>query len=89
MKINTIKAKLTKTIITSLSLERIGNHKYKSQWGIVKTYYKNDCLWVTLLDSKVAISLEGREDLEEYAEDCVKQLIPYDIIKESIQYKIF
>lgn len=89
MKLNSIKTKILKIVIDYLKLERISRQKFRSQWGEVHTSYKHNLLWVELLDNKVALALDERKDLKEYIEDSVSQLIPYDIIKEGIQYKIF
>lgn len=89
MKLNSIKTKTLKIVIDYLRLERISRQRFKSQWGEVHTSYRGTLLWVELLGNRVALSLEEREDFREYIEDTVSQLIPYDIIREGIQYKIF
>lgn len=89
MKLNSMKTKTLKIVVDYLRLERISRQKFRSQWGEVHTFYRGDLLWVELLGNRVALSLEEREDLRDYIEDTVSQLIPYDIIKEGIQYKIF
>ena len=89
MNSNTIKNKVLQIIVRSLALEKVSNQRFQSQWGIVKTSYKDNLIWIELLDRKVSIVLEDREDLTEYIQDSVRNLIPYDIIKESVQYKIF
>lgn len=89
MKLDSMKTKTLKIVIDYLRLERVSRQKFKSQWGEVHTFYKGDLLWVELLGNKVALSLEEREDLKDYIEDSLSQLIPYDILSEGIQYKIF
>lgn len=89
MNLDTTKRKILKIVKSSLALKRVSNQKFKSQWGVVETSYKGDILWVELLNKKVAIVLEERDDLDEYVQESVKELIPFDIIRESIQYKIF
>ncbi len=89
MKLNSMKTKTLKIVVDYLRLERISRQKFRSQWGEVHTFYRGDLFWVELLGNRVALSLEEREDLRGYIEDTVSQLIPYDIIKEGIQYKIF
>jgi len=89
MKLNSIKTRILKIVIDYLRLERISRQKFRSQWGEVHTSYKDNLLWIELLDNKVALALDERKDLREYIEDSVGQLIPYDIIRDSVQYKIF
>ncbi|GLI54525.1 hypothetical protein PM10SUCC1_00400 [Propionigenium maris DSM 9537] len=89
MKFNTLKSKASKYIVSSLNLTRLGRQKFISQWGVVKLSYKNNLMWVQLLDRKVSIILEDRNDLLSYVEETIIELIPYDIINEEVQYKIF
>ena len=89
MSLNTIEDKVLKIIIPFLALEKISKEKFQSQWGIVKISCNDNLLWIELIDRKVSIKLEEREDLVEYVQDSARQLIPYDIIRESVQYKIF
>lgn len=89
MKINSLKTKASKCIISSLKLNRTGRLKFNSQWGIVEVSYQNNLMWVQLLDRKVSILLEDRKDFLNCVEETVRELIPYDIIDEEVQYKIF
>lgn len=89
MKLKNIKSKTSKCVINFLKLTRLGRQKFISQWGIVKFSYKNNLMWVQLLDKRVSIVLEDRNDLLSYVEETIIELIPYDIINEEVQYKIF
>ncbi len=89
MKLDSMKTKTLKIVIDYLRLKRVSKQRFKSQWGEVHTSYKGNLLWVELLGNKVALSLEEREDLREYIEDSLSQLIPYDILSGGVQYKIF
>ncbi len=89
MKLDSMKTKTLKIVIDYLRLERVSRQRFRSQWGEVHTSYRGDLLWVELLGNKVALSLEEKEDLREYIEDSLSQLIPYDILRGGVQYKIF
>jgi len=89
MKLDTIKSKASRVIMDSLHLSRLGRQKYGSQWGVVSTHYKEDLMWVELQDKKVSIFLEDRKGFLSYVEETVLELIPYDVIDEEVQYKIF
>ncbi len=89
MELSSLKSKVLKYITSSLKLNRLGRQKFISQWGIVKFSYKNNLMWVQLLDRRVSIILEDRNDLLSYVEETIIELIPYDIINEEVQYKIF
>lgn len=89
MKLETIKSKASKVMIDSLNLYRIGRQKYGSQWGVVAIHYKENLMWVELQDKKVSISLDARKDFLSYVEETILELIPYDVVDEEVQYKIF
>lgn len=89
MRLDTIKSKASKVIIDSLNLYRLGRQKYGSQWGVVSTHYKDNLMWVELQDKKVSIFLEDRKDFLSYVEETVLELIPYDVVDEEVQYKMF
>lgn len=89
MSLNGLKFKTSRYIIDFFNLTRIGRQKFSSQWGVVKTHFEGSIMWVELLDKKVSIVLEDRKDLLSYVEETLIQLIPYDIINENVQYKIF
>lgn len=89
MKLDSLKSKASKCIVSSLNLTRFGRQKFISQWGIVKFSYQGNLMWVELLDRKVSIELEERKGLLEDLEETIKELIPYDVIGYEVQYKIF
>lgn len=89
MKLKSLKSKTLRCVIDFLKLSRLGRQKFQSQWGIVGISYQNNLMWVQLLDRKVSIDLEDRVDLLSYVEETTRELIPYDIINEEVQYKIF
>ncbi len=89
MKLRSLKSKTLKCVINFLKLTRLGRQKFISQWGIVKFSYKNNLMWIQLLDRRVSIILEDHYDLLSYVEETIIELIPYDIINEEVQYKIF
>ena len=89
MRLDTIKSKASKAIIDSLHLCRMGRQRYNSQWGVVTTHYKDNLLWVELQDKKVSIFLEDKNNFLNYVEETVLELIPYDIVDEEVQFKLF
>ncbi len=89
MRLDTIKSKASKAIMTTLNLNRIGRQRYNSQWGVVTTQYKETLMCVKLQNRKVSIFLEDKNDFLDYVEETVLELIPYDIIDEEVQYKLF
>ena len=89
MKLDTIKSKASKATIDSLNLYRLGRQRYDSQWGVVRTRYKNNLMWIELQDRRVSIFLEDRKDFISYVKETVVELIPYDVVDEEVQYKIF
>jgi len=89
LELKSLKSKALKRIIFFLKLSRLGRQKFQSQWGIVGISYQKNLMWVQLLDRKVSIALEDRIDLLSYVEETTRELIPYDIINEEVQYKIF
>ena len=89
MKLKSLRTKTLRCVINVLKLSRLGRQKFQSQWGIVGISYQNNLMWEQLLDRKVSIALEDRIDLLSYVEETTRELIPYDIINEEVQYKIF
>lgn len=89
MRLDTIKSKASKALVSTLNLSRIGRQRYDSQWGVVTTQYKETLMWVKLQNRKVSIFLEDKNDFLDYVEETVLELIPYDIIDDEVQYKLF
>ena len=89
MKLDTIESKASKATIDSLNLYRLGRQRYGSQWGVLRTRYKNNLMWIELQDRRVSIFLEDRKDFISYVKETVVELIPYDVVDEEVQYKIF
>lgn len=89
MRLDAIKSKASKVIIDSLNLCRLGRQRYGSQWGVVTTHYIENLMWVELQDRKVSIFLEDRTDFLSYVEETALELIPYDVVDEEVQYKMF
>lgn len=72
-----------------LMLKKIRGERYSSQWGEVTISRHERYIWVELRGQRVIIVPEEREDLTEYVEEAMGELIPCDIVKGSIQYKMF
>ncbi len=81
--------KIKKQIVAILHLERKKTNLYKSQWGDIELKVVGDYLWIELREQRLIIKIEDREDLKLYLEETLKEIIPCDISKNGIQYKIF